>query len=239
MNHARSLIGVSCCRRMDAAEPVHGVVERYVLAASEGCNADTVLVPALATDSGLAMHLDGLILTGSPSNLEPDRSGIIDGEGPYDPQRDVTNLKLAGDMLDEGKPVFGICRGLQELNVLFGGTIKTVNATAHHSKESSPVEKMFAHEHPVAIEPGGVLSKLFGANDITVNSVHFQGIDRLGNGLMVEATAPDGQIEAFSDGARGLVLAVQWHPEWDVRTNKDSSALFSHFAQMVKASQRS
>ncbi len=215
----RPLLGVSCCLRSDATEPVHGVIDRYVQGAAL-TGADVMLVPAIAADwSSLAGHLDGLLLTGSPSNMAPERYGAETGDGPFDPARDRTVLGLVDAMMTRGKTVFGICRGFQELNVAFGGTLRRVGEAegdiAHHAPPNASLAAMFAHYHPVTPMPGGQLAAAFGTDAILVNSVHYQGVDRLGAGLAVEARAPDGLVEAFSGRrGQGRVLAVQWHPEW-------------------------
>ena len=139
---------------------------------------------------------------------------------------------LIAAMLDLGKPVFGICRGLQELNVAFGGALRrdasrADELLAHHAPDEAAFDAMFDHHHDVALSPGGVLSRGLGRASLSVNSVHYQAIDTLGAGLTVEATAPDGVVEAVSarvDDAQ--VLAVQWHPEWRTDANPDFPSLF-------------
>ena len=137
---------------------------------------------------------------------------------------------LIKTMLALGRPVFGVCRGLQEINVAFGGTLRRDLGTTvlpHHSADGVAFDAMFDHEHPVRLTGGGVLAGAFGRDALTVNSVHYQGVDRLGNGLSVEAQAPDGMVEAVSaliDGAP--VLAVQWHPEWRTDAKPDSQIFF-------------
>lgn len=234
----RPLLGISCCRRHDAAEPIHGVIDRYVHGAAL-TGADVLLVPAAAGDwASLARHLDGLLLTGSPSNMAPERYGAIAGDGPFDRARDATVLGLVDAMLTLGKPVFGICRGFQELNVAFGGTLRRVGEAesdiAHHAPDGVPLADMFAHGHPVTPAPGGQLAATFGNGPIRVNSVHYQGVDRIGEGLTVEAHAPDGLVEAFSaQRGTGRVLAVQWHPEWDAIVNPVSRWFFDQLRRSL------
>lgn len=234
----RPLLGISCCLRPDAVEPVHGVIDRYVQGAAL-TGADVLLVPAIPADwHSLAGHLDGLMLTGSPSNMAPDRYGATEGDGPFDPARDGTVLGLVEAMMTRGKPVFGICRGFQELNVAFGGSLRRVGEAAgdiaHHSPPGVSLAEMFAHEHAVTPVAGGQLAAAFGEGPLTVNSVHYQGVDRLGDGLTVEARAPDGLVEAFS-GRRGAgrVLAVQWHPEWDAPVNPVSRWFFDELGRAM------
>ena len=234
---ARPVLGVACCTRTVGVEPAQAVMNRYVVAAMKFADSAALLVPALPdlmSAEEVAPRLDGLLLTGSPSNLEPHRYGEAtrDAPGPFDPARDEMTLNLAKAMMDLGKPVFGVCRGLQELNVAFGGTLRRDTSAnpeliAHHAPDGVSLAGMFEHEHAVTLTPGGVLAKGLGRERLTVNSVHYQGIGRLGDGLSVEARAPDGVIEAFSAEVGGApVLAVQWHPEWQVEANPDSQGFF-------------
>jgi putative glutamine amidotransferase len=182
-------------------------------------------------------------LTGSPSNVAPDRygqGGAADAAGPYDLGRDAMTAGLIAAMIEEGKPVFGICRGFQEINVAFGGTLRrdasrNADLIAHHAPDEAAFDAMFAHEHDVALTPGGVLNQALGRESLRVNSVHFQGVDDLGPGLTVEARAPDGLIEAVSANVDGApVLAVQWHPEWRTEANPQSQAFFQLLGRALR-----
>lgn len=234
------MLGIGCCQRELEGERIHRVIDRYVQAAAAICDADIVLVPAMEDDSasvGLWRRLDGLLLTGSTSNIMPARYGKRDGAGPFDPARDATNLRLAAQMVDAGKPVFGICRGFQELNVLFGGTLCDLPAgpVRHHAPASASLEEMFAECHPVDVIDGGILAQCGAGRQMTVNSVHFQGIERLGAGLQIEAVASDGLVEAFSKVSAGVcVFATQWHPEWDFAANPQSRWFFHALAAAVR-----
>jgi len=213
-------------------------MNRYVVGALRYADAAGLLIPALPDLMGareVAPRLDGLMLTGSPSNITPDRYGQADAEdaeGPYDPGRDAMTAALIEAMLELGKPVFGICRGLQELNVAFGGSLRRDTSRnseliAHHAPDDAGFEAMFGHEHEVRLTPGGALNQGLGREALKVNSVHFQGVGKLGSGLTVEAVAPDGVVEAFSATVNGApVVAVQWHPEWRTDANPDSQAYF-------------
>ena len=234
----RPVVGIACCTRQIGTEPAQAVMNRYVAHALRYADAAGLLVPALPelmSAREVAPRLDGLLLTGSPSNVEPARYGQADApdaEGPYDPGRDAMTAGLIEAMIELGKPVFGICRGLQELNVAFGGSLRrdtsrSPDLIAHHAPDDAAFDDMFVHEHRVDLTPGGVLNRGFGRDALTVNSVHFQGVGRLGDGLAVEARAPDGVIEAVSARVNGApVLAVQWHPEWRTDANPDSQAFF-------------
>lgn len=237
----RPLLGVSCCRRLGDREPVHGVIERYVEQAARWTGADAVLVPALAElthGASLAARLDGLLLTGSPSNVEPGRYGAASGDGPFDPARDAANFALVAAMLAAGKPVFGICRGLQELNVALGGTLRAMPAdpVAHHAPEGATLEQMFAHEHPILPQPGSALAQAFGPAAISVNSVHYQGIDRLAPGLHAEALAEDGVVEAIAGTyGRAQIYALQWHPEWRTQERPVYQWFFARLGDAMRA----
>ncbi|WP_380873057.1 gamma-glutamyl-gamma-aminobutyrate hydrolase [Sphingomonas sp. DBB INV C78] len=227
----RPLLGITACNRPFGEESAQVVIDRYMEAAMRHADAAALLIPArpdLMSAREAATRIDGLLLTGSPSNVGPERYGDADGKGPFDPARDEMSLALIEVMIELGKPVFGICRGFQEINVAFGGTLDRAlgdadRALSHHSPDGVPLDAMFAHSHDVNLARDGVLARAFGRDSLKVNSVHFQGVKRLGAGLSVEATAPDGVIEAVSASPGGTpVLAVQWHPEW--QTDRDASS---------------
>ena len=218
---------------------------RYAVSALTYADAAGLLVPALpglVDAREVAPRLDGILLTGSPSNVDTRRYGPLaeDAEGPFDEPRDEMSMRMIDAMLDMGKPVFGICRGFQEINVAFGGSLRrdmSVNPDliAHHSEEAHDVPKMFEHKHRVAFAQGGVFQRAYGQDSIEVISVHFQGADRLGEGLTAEAKAPDGVVEAVSADVNGAaVLAVQWHPEWDVAENPQSQTFFKMLGRALR-----
>jgi putative glutamine amidotransferase len=225
---------------MVGAHPFHMVGEKYARAVLDAAEGAPLLIPSLADELGLdelLERLDGLLFTGSPSNVEPYRY-----QGPpsvpgtlHDPARDATTLPLIRKAVHAGVPVFGICRGFQEMNVAFGGTLhqrvhEVPGRLDHRDDESQPLEVQYGPAHDVVLEPGGVLRGLAGGERVRVNSLHSQGIDRLGEELAVEARAPDGLIEAFRvPAARRFALAVQWHPEWQVMSHPFSRALFAAF----------
>jgi putative glutamine amidotransferase len=204
-----------------------------------------LLVPSMPGQmraSEVAARLDGLMLTGSPSNLEPRLYGeaIEDAPGPFDAPRDGMTQDLIAAMIDLGRPVFGICRGFQELNVTFGGSLRRDVSVpgaplAHHAPDDVDFDAMFDHGHSVSLTPGGVLARLYGQDRLSVNSVHFQGVDRLGKGLEIEARAPVGVIEAFSARFNGAdILAVQWHPEWRTSDHHQSQDFFALFGAALR-----
>jgi putative glutamine amidotransferase len=243
---ARPVLGVTCCTRRMGTEFGQAVINRYVAAAMQWGDVAALLVPALPelmSASEVAPRLDGLLLTGSPSNVDPGRygeAGAADAEGPYDPARDAMSFDLIRAMLDLGKPVLGVCRGFQEINVAFGGALRrdtgrNPELIAHHAPAEASFDDMFAHEHQVELAQGGVLRQGLGRDRLQVNSVHFQGVSRLGKGLNVEAWAPDGVVEAVSAWVNEApVLAVQWHPEWRTADSPDSQAFFRLLGEALR-----
>ena len=241
----RPVAGIICCTRTVGIEPAQAVMNRYVAGAMRHADVAALLVPSmpeLMKASEVAARLDGLMLTGSPSNLDPALYGeeIGDAPGPFDLARDTMTADLIKAMLDLGRPVFGVCRGFQEINVAFGGSLRRDMASspkliAHHAPDEVDFNGMFDHLHPVDLTPGGVLATAFGASSAVVKSVHYQGVDRLGEGLTVEARAPDGVVEAVSANVNGAaVLAVQWHPEWKPDQNVQSQIFFQLFGRALR-----
>ena len=225
---------------MVGAHPFHMVGEKYARAVLDAAGGVPVLIPALAEELGfdeLLSRLDGLVFTGSPSNVEPRHyEGSPSEPGTlHDPARDATTLPLIRRAIGAGVPVLGICRGFQEMNVAFGGTLhqklhEVPGHLDHRDDTSQPLEVQYGPAHDVMLEPGGVLRGLSASERVKVNSLHHQGIERLGAGLAVEARAPDGVVEAFRvSEARSFALAVQWHPEWKVMSNPFGRALFATF----------
>ncbi|HZO24350.1 MAG TPA: gamma-glutamyl-gamma-aminobutyrate hydrolase family protein [Steroidobacteraceae bacterium] len=237
---ARPLIGIPADRHIIGPHPFHAVGEKYVRAVLDAAEGLPLLIPALADELGmddLMRRLDGILFTGSPSNVEPlHYSGPPSEPGTlHDPARDATTLPLIRKAVAGGIPVLGICRGFQEMNVAFGGSLhqkvhEVQGKLDHRDDGSLPLEVQYGPAHDVLLEPAGVLRALAASDRVRVNSLHSQGIDRLGCGLAVEARAPDGLVEAFRvEGARRYALAVQWHPEWKVMESQFSRAVFAAF----------
>lgn len=240
----RPVIGIIACNRQLGPETAQTVIDRYVVAALTYADCSGLIVPALpdlVDAADVAARLDAVLLTGSPSNVAPARYGDDDaGDGPFDPERDEMVARLTHAMLERGRPVFGICRGFQELNVVLGGTLRRdVSADGvalpHHAPAEADLDAMFAHQHPVTLTPGGLLSGLYGADMLTVNSAHYQGIDQPAPGIFVEARAPDGLIEAFSATVnKAPVVALQWHPEWRPQDNRASQNWFAMLGRAAR-----
>ena len=175
------------------------------------------------------------------TKTEPARYGEDDaGEGPFDPDRDRMMRDLVQAVIAAQRPLFGICRGFQDINVALGGTLRRDTATngellRHHTPDGTLFDAMFDHRHHVDLVEGGMLASAYGASALDVNSVHYQGVGRLGDGLAVEARAPDGLVEAFSARPNGApLLAVQWHPEWSVDGNEESQTYFRLLGQALR-----
>ena len=240
-------IGIPCCVRSINERPFHTVSERYTSAVIEAAGCLPVLVPAVGPKTeccAVLDRLDGLLITGSPSNVEPYHyGGPPSMEGTlHDPERDATTLPLIREAVRRDLPVLAICRGIQELNVALGGTLHQrifdMPERFNHRRRRRPTipdSERYGPAHPVRLSPGGRLIELAGAGEVMVNSLHGQGIDRPAPDLLVEAVAPDGQIEAVSLPGARFVIGVQWHPEYKAVENPLSRALFSAFAQACHA----
>lgn len=239
------LIGIPSCMRTINDRVIHGVADKYPTAVIEATGCLPILIPAVGSKvdmCGLLDRLDGLLLTGSPSNVHPSQYGgeTSHPEILHDPERDATTLPLIREAVRRDLPILAICRGIQELNVALGGTLhqrvhEVPGRLNHRSRKDSP-DGPYGPAHSVALTPGGLLALLAGTAEVMVNSLHSQGIDRPAPRLRVEAMAPDGQIEAVSLLGARFVVGVQWHPEYKVLENPLSKALFSSFADACDAS---
>lgn len=222
----------------------HAAPSTYLEAALNGANAIPLILPSLggAIDLDAVLdRVDGVLATGSRSNVNPDLYGAEASEanGPYDPDRDATSLPLLRRALERGIPVLAICRGMQELNVALGGTLLTEiqeleGRKDHRAPVSERQEERFAIAHPIEVREGGELHKAVGNTTFEVNSLHRQALGDLGNRLVVEAVAEDGTIEAVSvEGAKAFALGTQWHPEYWVSCDVPSQQIFAAFGADV------
>jgi putative glutamine amidotransferase len=245
----RPIVGIVCDHRMVGAHPFHIAGEKYIAAVRDGSGALPFLIPVLpepiAPDEILD-SIDGLLFTGSPSNVSPKRYG---GPAPrtgvmQDEHRDATALPLLEAAIARGTPVLCICRGFQELNVALGGTLhqhvqEVPGRMDHREKESDALEARYAPVHDMQVAPDGLLASIVAEPGFRVNSLHSQGIDHLAPALHADASAPDGTIEAVSmPGAKGFLLGVQWHPEWRWRESDASRAIFSAFGDALRDARR-
>ena len=244
--YPRPAVAIPCCTRREGDHIVHQVSEKYVVTVAERAGAVPFLIPALAehlTPDEILSRFDGLLLTGSRSNVEPHH---YEGEDSrpgtsHDPARDATTLPLIRHSIDRGVPLFAICRGLQEVNVALGGSLHQLvhevpGRRDHRSPKSPNTDVNYAPAHDVDIVEGGLLHRLLGERRVTVNSLHAQGVDRLAPRARLEATADDGQVEAFSvPDAPAFALALQWHPEHRALENPVSMKLFDAFAAACRS----
>jgi putative glutamine amidotransferase len=239
------IVGICADRKVIGHHASHAVGEKYIDAVVGGADAFAVLLPVLDTPQSIERTLglvDGLVFPGSYSNVEPHRYGGTPSRPGtlHDPHRDDTALPLIDAAIAAGVPVLAICRGFQEMNVVRAGSLhQQVHAVDglhdHRENPNEPLDRQYAPSHPVQVVPGGILHRISGALQIQVNSLHGQGVDRLGNGLTVEATAADGLIEAFSvTDAPAFAFAVQWHPEWRYAQDTVSSAMFAAFGEACR-----
>lgn len=238
-------VAVACDVRTFERYRWHAAPEPYLRAAVEVAGVLPLLVPAFgpAVDvPDLLGRVDGVLLTGSKTNVHPTRYGAQPSprHEPYDEDRDAISLPLIEAAIDAGVPLFAICRGLQELNVALGGSLATEiqerdGRDDHRAPESDEQDVRFAIRHTVSPKAGGALARIVGPEGIAVNSLHRQGVDRLSPRLAVEALAEDGTIEAVSViDAPGFAVGVQWHPEYWAGTDTPSRQLFEAFGAAVR-----
>lgn len=241
----KPIIGVPADRRVIEPHPFHMVGEKYLKALTDGADAIPLMVPVLADEleiDEILEQLDGVLLTGSPSDIEPHHYGEESGDtgALRDPHRDALTLPMAQKALDSGVPLLAVCRGFQELNVVLGGTLHqelegVPGYHNHRENPEDPIDVQYGPSHAVTLVEGGMLQRIAGQTSAMVNSLHGQGVQRLADGVTVEAVADDGLIEAFAvDAAPGFALAVQWHPEWRVTNNELSSAIFKAFGDACR-----
>ncbi|MGV3573909.1 MAG: gamma-glutamyl-gamma-aminobutyrate hydrolase family protein [Devosia sp.] len=243
MQH-RPLIGVIACERQVEGEPAQAVKHRYLEAVERFAKAVPIIIPTNQSEDNAAeivLRLDALLLTGSGSNIEPSRYGSAKpAQAPTDRGRGLFGHALIRAAVDAGKPVFGICRGLQEINVALGGTLRDLResdlAQVHHAPADADLDDTFAHGHQVDVVAGSMLQRFSGSETLAVNSVHYQAIDRLAEGLAVNATGPEGVVEAISaTGTAAPVFAVQWHPEWRPEGRPHDLAFWNYLGEVARA----
>ena len=246
MQGNRPLIGVISDRRLVGDHVFHMAGEKYLRGIVDGADAYPVMLPSLTEGFDvidILDRLDGLLLTGSPSNVEPHHYlGEPSRPGTWhDPERDITALALIPAAIRVAMPVFAICRGFQEVNVAFGGKLyQHVNEVPgfrmHKEDPDDPLDVQYGPAHGVELAKDGFLHQVVGQRHVQVNSLHGQGVEKLGKGLVAEAWAEDGLVEAFRvEDAPGFTLAVQWHPEWKVTENPVSMSIFQAFGDACRA----
>jgi putative glutamine amidotransferase len=252
----RPVVGViGNAHRIENRFNVQGVGERSLRAVAEVADALPLMFASAAdiTDlGGLLDVVDGVMLTGARANVHPSRFRTEPHakHEPYDESRDALALALVEVCVARGIPLFGVCRGLQEMNVAYGGTlhpeIRELPGRINHRMPRLPTGEIhpdpaviFADRHDVKLVPGGAFATLLGRETIRVNSLHGQGILDPGERIVVEGVAEDGTIEAIRVAdAPGFALGVQWHAEHDPQHNAVNRALFEAFGQALKMHKR-
>jgi len=241
----KPLVGIPCDYRTIGQHPFHAVGEKYIVAVRDGAGSIPLLIPVLENPIDVDEILDtfdGVLLTGSPSNVAPKhygganpRAGVLQDE-----RRDATTLPLIRHIVDREIPLLALCRGFQELNVAYGGTLhqhvqELEGRIDHREDKDQPLDTQYGPAHDVHLTPGGQLEAIAGLRTIKVNSLHSQGIDRIGAGLAAEAVAPDGTIEAVHvRNSKTFAIGVQWHPEWRFWENDFAKALFAAFGHAMR-----
>jgi putative glutamine amidotransferase len=244
---SKPVVLVPSCNRVLGQHPFHVAGRKYIEAVRLAGGLPLIVPVAHADEIDALLDLaDGVLLTGSPSNVHPRHFGedVRDTSLPLDTDRDDWTLLLIPRVVERGIPLFAICRGFQETNVALGGTlhqaVHEVEGQHDHRGASgaadAPADLVYGLAHPVDVQPGGVLATILPEPHIQVNSVHGQGVNRLAPGLRVEARAPDGLVEAFSvERSPGFTLCVQWHPEWQAASNPISVRLLRAFGDACTA----
>jgi putative glutamine amidotransferase len=236
------VVGIICDTEIMGPHPFHIAGEKYIKAISNSSHCLPLLIPALADESTmeqLLSMLDGILFTGGYSMVDPlnyqDEAAELDTK--LDVARDQTSLPLIIKAVAKGIPVLGICRGFQEMNVAFGGSLhqklhENGHYFEHRENKNLTLAEQYSASHHVNVISGGKLADIVKQDSIDVNSLHTQGVDRLADDLSIEAIAEDGLVEAFSvKDSESFAMAVQWHPEWRVEENPNSTKLFHAFGQ--------
>jgi putative glutamine amidotransferase len=234
----KPVVLIPACNRMIGQHPFHVAGKKYIDAVRlAGCLPLIVPFVHLSEVDELLDHADGVLLTGSPSNVHPSHFGeeVHDTSLPLDRDRDAWTLPLIPRALARGIPLFAICRGFQEANVALGGSLYQAvqdvpGQRDHRGVTDKTPNEQYDFAHDVIVEPGGALAAIVEQREFQVNTAHGQGVKQLAPGLRVEARAPDGLVEAFSmPSGQAFNLCVQWHPEWKAAENPISLKLFKAF----------
>ena len=232
--------------------PVHATATKNIDAVERFAGCVPLMLPALGDRldvESFVERIDGLVLTGGRANVEPhhyDGPPFPDDE-PIDPERDATVLAMVRACVAAEVPVFGICRGIQEMNVALGGSLHyrlhLLEGKDDHRmprRDDVTIEEVFRLRHPVRLTRGGLFERLVDTSEVMVNSLHGQGIDTLAGALEVEAITPDGVIEGVRlKNDRTFTVGVQWHAEWKPEEHPLSRRLFEEFGRTARARLRS
>jgi putative glutamine amidotransferase len=241
---SQAFVMIPCDNRMIGGQYYHALGRKYADAVRLGA----ACLPLITPTGGAGDYLpyldlaDGILLTGSPANVHPSHFGqdVHNPALPLDPERDSVTLPLVRQAIQRGLPLLAICRGHQELNVALGGSLHQAihelpGKNDHREPADLDLAQQYAPAHTVSVVAGGRLHGIVQTDQITVNSLHGQGVDRLAAGLRAEALSPDGIVEAVSiRNHPGFSLGLQWHPEWQVMSNPVSVAIFRAFGDACR-----
>lgn len=221
------------------------MTHKYITPLVELSGCVPLMAPTCCGADDLEQYLsmvDGVYLTGAGSNIDPALYGqenLTPTKG-QDRDRDLFDIPLIRAAIARGLPLFGICRGMQEINVALGGDIhqkayEVEGINDHREDSDDPVDVQYAETHKVRLVPGTWFAELMGQAEFPVNSLHGQALDKLGEGIEPLAHAEDGLIEAIHlPGAANFTLAVQWHPEWQAAQNPQSVKIFQAFGDACR-----
>ena len=216
----------------------HAAGQKYIQAVADAAGGMPLIMPAITHDIAELLEIaDGILLTGSVSNVHPSHFSetVQDESLPLDPARDALTLQLIRAAIQAGVPLLAICRGFQEMNVAFGGSLhqavhKVPGLNDHREDKNASLDGQYGPSHTIRLSPNGQLAGLTHLTEMMVNSLHGQGLNQLGAGLVADAYAPDGLVEAiYVKDAVAFALGVQWHPEWKVLENPANLAIFTAF----------
>lgn len=237
----KPIIAIVSCGKELAGYSIQSMNEFYLNAISS-MGALPIILPSVISGEDIkqiAHQVDGFLFPGSHSNVAPHRYGADHHEPKQDEARDELALSIIRYALDTKIPCLGVCRGFQEMNVALGGSLYQHvikhGFDDHREPESADFNVKYASAHPVLIKQDGLFYQWTqGASEVQVNSLHNQGVHRLADNLRIEATAPDGLVEAFSIAKHPYFVGVQWHPEWKATENAFSTLLFGHFIEAAE-----
>jgi putative glutamine amidotransferase len=245
MDGSAPIVGILATSTSDAGLDAQIIDDKYLLAAMEVVGAVPVILPTLFGKKELERilpMLDGVILTGDASNLQPSlygADGNAKSHGPFDAKRDASAFELIQMAFDRDIPLLGICRGMQEMNVVLGGTMRNdVNENKsfdrHHPTDySQPPCQRYGAAHELKLESDGLLAEILGPGSHSVNSLHEQAVETLAPALMLDATSEDGLIEAFHHPNKRFFMGLQWHAEFAAKDNAISIAIFKAFERAM------
>ncbi|ATX75774.1 MULTISPECIES: gamma-glutamyl-gamma-aminobutyrate hydrolase family protein [Reinekea] len=243
----KPLVGVISDVQQIGPHLFHTAGDKYLRALTLAANVIPVIIPAVLDDQAIDQwlaRLDGIFLTGAYSMIDPAhyQESKIDKPYDYDAARDDSAFQIVRAVMRNNIPLLGVCRGLQDINVALGGSLhqavqEVAGKADHRENKADTLEQQFAPRHSVQLSSQGRLKDIYGCETMQINSVHSQGINRLADGLVAEATAPDGLVEAVRIEAMSFGFAVQWHPEWQVTENPTQKQLFEAFGEACRTRQ--